>query len=426
MIARISIGHAKLRIRCETSAKGMGIPMETRRDAVVVGGGLAGYAAALGLARAGLDTLLLAPGAQFDRRSTAIIGDSVEYLEGLGIPLRHLSNAQPLEAMRIIDDTRRLFRAPNVEFRASEIDLPSFGYNILNADLGDALRAAAERCTGTLEIRSEPAASIEISDAYATVRCGDASVRCRLLVGADGRKSSIRERSHISVREWAYPQTAIVLNFQHERTHDGTSTEFHTRTGPFTTVPLPGRRSSLVWVETPHVASEIENGTPAELSRMVEERMHSILGAVDVEEGWQAFPLQGAIAGRMTGPRVALVGEAAHVSPPIGAQGLNLGLRDAAALVAAAKRHRDDPGGNAMLADYEGQRRIDVTTRSAAVDWLNRSLLTDLLPIQAARTVALGIVGRSSLLRRALMREGVSPGSSLRFRIRDDQTATAV
>lgn len=399
--------------------------METRRDAVIVGGGLAGYAAALGLARAGLDTLLLAPNASLDRRSTAIIGDSVEFLKELGIPLRSMSSAQPLEAMRIIDDTRRLFRAPSVEFRACEIDLPAFGYNILNADLGEALREAAKRTGANLEIRTEPASAIETSESHVVVRVGDDAVRCRLIVGADGRRSVVRTQSGIATREWTYPQTAIVLNFSHERAHDGISTEFHTRTGPFTTVPLPGRRSSLVWVEAPRAAAEIANAPRAELSRMVEERMHSILGAVDVAEGWQAFPLQGAIADRMVGDRVALVGEAAHVSPPIGAQGLNLGLRDAAALAAAARRHRDDPGGSAMLADYESQRRVDVSTRSAGVDWLNRSLLTDFLPVQAARTVALSLVGRSSLLRRVLMKEGVSPGSSLRLPSRSDRATAA-
>lgn len=388
--------------------------METRRDIVVVGGGLAGYAAALGCARLGLETLLLAPPAPSDGRSTAIIGDSVSYLRGLGIALESLEQAQPLEAMRIVDDTGRLLRAPSVEFRASEIDLPAFGYNVLNADLGAALRKAADEVGSRLEIRSEAAEGLETTADHAILRLANATVRTRLVVGADGRRSVVREHAGISIREWRYPQTAIVLNFAHDKSHDGVSTEFHTRTGPFTTVPLPGRRCSLVWVESPEEALRIQGRSRSDLSRLVEERMHSILGAVEIEDGWQAFPLQGAIASRMTAGRVALVGEAAHVSPPIGAQGLNLGLRDAAALVAALGRHRDDPGGASMLADYEAQRRIDVATRSTGVDWLNRSLLTDLLPVQAARSVALGLVGRSSFLRRLMMREGMSPGSSLR------------
>lgn len=388
--------------------------METRRDAVVVGGGLAGYATALGLAQIGLDTMLVAPTAPEDRRSTAIIGDSIGYLERLGISLPHRSDAQPLEAMRIIDDTRRLFRAPSVEFRASEIDLPAFGYNILNADLAAALRDAAATLSSHLEIVETPASTLAPVVDAAMLQVGDMSIRARLVVGADGRNSLVRTQAGIPVRDWSYPQTAIVLNFSHERGHDAMSTEFHTRTGPFTTVPLPGRRSSLVWVVAPDEADAIRGMPHAEVSRMVEERMHSILGRVEVEDGWQPFPLKGAIAQRMTSDCVALVGEAAHVSPPIGAQGLNLGLRDAEALVGAAERHRDDIGGPAMLADYETRRRIDVLSRSTGVDWLNRSLLTDFLPVQAGRSIALGLMARSPLLRRTLMREGVSPGSAFR------------
>jgi 2-octaprenyl-6-methoxyphenol hydroxylase len=184
-------------------------------------------------------------------------------------------------------------------------------------------------------------------------------------------------------------------------------------TGPFTQVPLPGRMSSLVWVETPEAAELIVDLKPERLERMIEEHLHSILGAVTLAGPVQRFPLSGATATRMTAPRVALVGEAAHVFPPIGAQGLNLGLRDAAAVVAAAAASRDDPGQPSALARYERARHGDVASRTVGVDLLNRSLLAGFLPAQAARTIGLSVLAAVPLLRRFAMREGVSPGAGI-------------
>ncbi len=217
----------------------------------------------------------------------------------------------------------------------------------------------------------------------------------------------------VPIRVWSYPQVALVLNFAHQREHEGVSTEFHTVTGPFTQVPLPGRRSSLVWVETPDAAALLKDLAADRLSLEVERRMHSILGAVEVDGPVQSFPLSGTSVSQLAGRRCALVGEAAHVFPPIGAQGLNLGLRDVETLLACATDHRDDPGGTSMLAAYESRRRADVATRTTAVDLLNRSLLTSFLPVQALRAVGLGTLAAVPTLRHALMREGVEPGSAM-------------
>jgi 2-octaprenyl-6-methoxyphenol hydroxylase len=204
------------------------------------------------------------------------------------------------------------------------------------------------------------------------------------------------------------------LNFAHARPHRDISTEFHTASGPFTVVPLPGNRSSLVCVVEPSEAQRLAALATGALSETVERRAHSILGRVTVEPGRGVFPLAVETARRFAAERVALVGEAAHVVPPIGAQGLNLGLRDAATigeLAVAAHRGAADLGAEAVLARYEQLRRPDVASRTAAIDMLNRSLLVDFLPAQGLRGLGLYLLDRIGPLRRALMREGVAPAA---------------
>jgi len=213
----------------------------------------------------------------------------------------------------------------------------------------------------------------------------------------------------------AYQQSALVLNLAQTRPHHDTSTEFHTESGPFTLVPLPGRRSSLVCVLDPAGAAELFATEDKELAVTLEQRAHSILGPMQVEPGRGLFPLAVETARSFARDRIALVGEAAHVVPPIGAQGLNLGLRDAATLaeiVADARREGTDVGSPGVRALYEMQRRADVTSRRIGIDLLNRSLLADFLAIQGVRGLSLFLVDRIGPLRRALMREGVAPAAS--------------
>jgi 2-octaprenyl-6-methoxyphenol hydroxylase len=183
-------------------------------------------------------------------------------------------------------------------------------------------------------------------------------------------------------------------------------------------VPLPGPRSSLVCVVEPAEAEHLRELDPLALSAQIERRAHSILGKVTVEEGRGVFPLAIESARSFAYNRVALVGEAAHVIPPIGAQGLNLGLRDAATiaeLVVAARRDGADVGAPDLLARYDRMRRVDVTSRTVAVDVLNRSLLSDFLPVQGARGFGLYLLDSIAPLRRAVMREGVEPAAQPRL-----------
>ena len=383
-------------------------------EVAVIGGGPAGLVAAIALVTAGVDTLLIAPTAEPDHRTTALLAGSVTALETLGVWPACAPHAAPLRKICLIDATQRLIRAPEVLFAAAEIDLDAFGHNIENRHLIAALEARAAalklpRIAGAaLSIASDPTG--------VTIKHGDGEARVKLVIGADGRRSLCRAAAGIGTNNRrTYPQTALTLNLAHARPHDDTSTEFHTESGPFTLVPLPGRRSSLVCVLDPAHATELAAMRDAELSAEIERRAHSLFGTMNVEPGRGIFPLAIETADSFARERVALVGEAAHVVPPIGAQGLNLGLRDGAAvaeLVADARRQNIDIGAPQVLARYDTQRRADVTSRSIAVDLLNRSLLTDFLPAQGARGLSLYLVDRIGPLRRALMREGVAPAAS--------------
>jgi 2-octaprenyl-6-methoxyphenol hydroxylase len=382
-------------------------------EVAVIGGGPAGLVSAIALATAGVDTLVVAPRATADHRTTALLSGSVTALETLDAWQACLPYAAPLKRLRIVDDTGRLFRAPEVNFAADEIGLDAFGYNIENRYLLAALEArAAELKLPRIEA---PALAIVPNAGGVTIDYAGGTARVRLAVGADGQRSLCRAAAGISTQRRTYPQIALTLNLAHTRPHDDTSTEFHTESGPFTLVPLPGRRSSLVSVLDPARAAELSALNDAELSIEIERRAHSLLGKMSVEPDRGVFPLAIETADAFAQSRIALVGEAAHVVPPIGAQGLNLGLRDGAAIAeiaADARRQNLDIGAPHILARYDSERGADAMSRAIAVDLLNRSLITDFFPVHGARGLSLYLVDRIGPLRRALMREGVTPAAS--------------
>jgi 2-octaprenyl-6-methoxyphenol hydroxylase len=293
-----------------------------------------------------------------------------------------------------------------VIFHADEIGLEAFGHNLPNRALVAALEAVA--AARNLARLTDRVTGIEPAGDRILLSLADGGpLSARLVVAADGRNSVIRQASGIGTSEWRYEQSALVLNFRHARPHDDISTEFHTEQGPFTLVPLPGERSSLVWVARPEETAERMAMDDAALALAVERRSASILGKVAIDGKRQAFPLSGMMPKRFAAERVALAGEAAHVFPPIGAQGLNLGYRDVAALGDVLGRG-GDPGDARRLAAYERARRGDVFLRTTAVDALNRTLLNGFLPVQAARGLGLFLLDRVPALRRAVMRQGVA------------------
>ena len=382
-------------------------------DVIVVGGGPAGLFAALALKAAGFDVIVLAgprrPG--LDQRTSALLDGSVSALKTLRVWDGIAAKAAPLRVMRLVDDTGRLIRAPLFEGRCEEIGLDAFGYNIANADLNAGLRAAVDRAGIT--VIDAAAEAVALAPDAASVRlAGGRTLEARLVAGADGRASLVRAAAGIETIETRYPQTAVTANFSHSRPHDDVSTEFHTPSGPFTLVPLPGQRSSLVCVVTPSEARRLLELDDAAFGREIARRSQAILGKIVADPGRGRFDLAIVTPKRFGIARAALVGEAAHVVPPIGAQGLNLGLRDGAALadcLADARAAGADIGGDATMAAYDRARRADIVSRSAAIHALNRSLLSDFMPVHGLRGLGLWLMDQVGPLRRAFMREGLQP-----------------
>ncbi|HXF53850.1 MAG TPA: FAD-dependent monooxygenase [Hyphomicrobiaceae bacterium] len=382
-------------------------------ECVVVGGGPAGLAAAAAVAAIGADVCLVAPAAQKgDVRTAALVPASIEFLKNIKAwdGLARLS--APLAGIRIVDDTGGLLRAPEVLFRARDIGGEALGHNVPNAALTAALREAIRASVPIIE---DVAEGLEAGTGGITIHLvSGRRIRARLAIAADGRNSRCRQAAKIPVRRWTYEQAAIAASLAHGRSHDDISTEFYRPAGPLTTVPLPGLASSLVWVERTATAARLAALTEASFRAALEGRLQGLLGVVGAIGPRQVFPLSGLLAERMGQDRVALIGEAAHVLPPIGAQGLNLALADAAVLadvLADARRKGGDIGGAGTLEAYHRARARQVAARSMAADALNRSLTLNLLPVDLARGLGLHMLAAFPALRRSLIRRGLEPAA---------------
>lgn len=386
----------------------------------VVGGGLSGLTAALALApwaRASNQRIALVAARQRgeDGRTTALLRPSIDVLDQLGVWEGVEQQSAPLATMRLIDDTDRLFRAPLAEFHASEIGQTCFGYNVPNSALLNAMEHRIGENT-VIDWIDSTAETAEIFDDCAQIRLADgAAMSADFAIAADGRGSLLRQAAGIGVKSWHYPQTALVLNFSHELPHGGASNEFHTPTGPFTQVPLPPtdshrNRSSLVWVIDPSQRETIMTRTRQENERAVEKGLHSIVGKVTIESEIQSFDLSGFVARRFALGRTFLVGETGHAFPPIGAQGFNLSLRDVEALAKVFHGAGESPDPETLTARYHRSRSADVVSRTYAVDAMNRSLLSDFLPVQFARSAAIATLSGLSPLRKLAMRLGMGEG----------------
>jgi 2-octaprenyl-6-methoxyphenol hydroxylase len=382
-------------------------------DVAVIGGGPAGLAAAIALAETGANTALIARRTPYaDNRTTALLGGSVDFLRQVEVWPRCEDKAAALQTMRLVDDTGRLIRAPEVRFSCDEIGLDAFGYNIDNRSLMVALEDRAAEFSNLTRFDDE-AETVSPQDADVAIRTrAGQSLAARLVVGADGRQSLCREAAGIEVKRRDLDQAALTFNISHSRPHRNISTEFHTPHGPCVFVPLPGDRCSVVWVTAPKEAERLMALSEDELSVAAEAQSHSILGRIAVEPGRHVFPLAIEQPRQFARNRIALIGEAAHVLPPIGAQGLNMGLRDAADIgdiVRDAMGVGEDPGAPQVLNRYHSARRADVASRTFAIDMANRSLLSDFVALQSLRAAGLNLIGSLGPLRRFAMREGLAP-----------------
>jgi 2-octaprenyl-6-methoxyphenol hydroxylase len=244
---------------------------------------------------------------------------------------------------------------------------------------------------------------------------GGQTLTSRLVLAADGRHSPLRQAAGIGTVSWSYDQTAIAVSFAHSQAHHGISSEYHKEAGPFTTVPLPGKRSSLVWMERPARAQALMQLDGSALAAEIQAMSHGELGLVSDLGPRQSFPMSGARAETFARHRVMLLGEAAHIVPPIGAQGLNMSFRDAndaVALMTAARDSSEDFGSDRVLSDYDARRQRDVRPRQAVIDLMNRSLLSGYLPMDAGRAAGLAAPASIGPLRRFAMKVGLGTAAS--------------
>lgn len=387
-------------------------------DVLVSGGGIAGLIAAAAFGAAGHSVLCVDPappvtdeGAEgADLRSTAFLNPSIPVLAGAGLWERLAPHATPLQVMRIIDaggpePQARLSR----DFDAAEISDQPFGWNLPNWLLK---REISARLAGLQNTRFQPGtgtAGLLLRDSEALVSLTDGSrVRARLVIGADGRYSAVRQALGIGTRTIRYGQKALAFAVTHSRPHDNVSTEIHRSGGPFTLVPLPdrdGRHSSaVVWMERGPETARLRALPREEFEVELNRRSAGVLGHLSQATRLTEWPIISQIADRFTGPRSALIAEAAHVVPPIGAQGLNMSLADLKALVELSG---DRPGERAGLDSYERRRRPEALARLMGIDALNRASMISARPLRDLRAAALGSLYAAAPVRKLLMRAGL-------------------
>ncbi|MDC9826070.1 FAD-dependent monooxygenase [Devosia sp. ZB163] len=361
--------------------------MSARYDAIVVGGGLAGVAAAVAVAKAGLNTLHLAPKGPPDRRTSALMGPSVDYLRSAGLIDRPADIGHPLTQIRIIDATDRLIRAPETLFDSSDAGLPAFGWNFPNIKLLEAFETARSRLAN-LETREVALSGIErTTDSWQLTLADGELVEAPLVVGSDGKKSLVRVATDFRAREHGFTQAALVCDLELARPLGGASVEFHYEQGPFTLVPAGGSRANLVWIDDREVLKAAQAAGPEGLRTTFLAKSQRLFGDIQLLTPAHMFLLSTLTVQRAGMNGIVLAGEAAHAFPPIGAQGLNLGLRDVADLAAAlAAADRSQPSwAIAVSEDYSRRRADDLERTGGMVDTLFRSLLSDYLPAQALR-----------------------------------------
>lgn len=386
----------------------------SEHDVIVAGAGPAGLAAACLLALDGRRVALVAreQGDASDPRTVALMQPSIRLLMHLGLwPGTLKDNTQPLRKLRLVDDTGALFKAPTITFDPAELGEEAFGWNFPLGLLIPALFARARELG--VDFTGADAARADTGSGAVSVTTTDGRrIEARVALAADGRNSLLREAAHIRTNRWAYEQTALATSFAHSGPHDGISTEYHKSAGPFTTVPMPGNRSALVWMERPARAAELMALSDSELAAEIQIGTHGELGRVFDVGPRRLFPMQGLVARDFARNRIILIGEAAHVVPPIGAQGLNMSLRDAAQ-AADLMEGEEDPGNAEVMSSYDALRRRDVQPRQQVIDLMNRSLLSGFMALETGRAAGITLLSQFGPLRRAAMSYGLAPSAGL-------------
>lgn len=385
-------------------------------DAVVVGGGLGGAAAALGLSAAGLSVVMLDAGddapedaAAFDGRAYAVALGPQRFWRAVGVWDRVADEAEPMVDILVSDGRVGEGASPlflHLDHREMEEGL--YGYMVEDRHLRPAALAALEADPRIARRRGArvAAARYEPGRAVATLEDG-AEVAGRLIVACDGRESRLREAAGIGRVHWRYDQMGLVSCVGHEKPHHGVAHELFLPSGPFAILPLRGDRSSLVWTERRGEAERIHALDDDAYLAALEARFGDFLGALTLEGKRWIYPLHLSLAHDYVRPRLALTGDAAHAVHPIAGQGLNMGVRDAAALaevLAEARRRGEDVGALEVLKRYQAWRRFDATAFGLGMDALNRLFSNDIAPVRLVRDLGIAAVNRAPGLKRMFMK----------------------
>jgi 2-octaprenyl-6-methoxyphenol hydroxylase len=381
-------------------------------DVIIAGGGITGLSLALALRQGagGLEVILCDPNpaGREEGRASAIVAGGRRMLTELGAWQAIAADAQPIHGMEITDSRLEDWVRPAfLTFDGEVAPDDPFAHIVENAALAKALHEACAKA-GVRMVGTTVKRFAEGPDGLDVTLGNGERYRAGLLVAADGARSALRQFAGIGWVGHGYGQSGIVATIRHERPHEGRAVQHFLPSGPFARLPLTGNRSSIVWTEPTRDAETLLALHEDDIAEEVERRFGRELGPIALETPPRAFPLHVGMARRFVGKRLALVGDAAHVVHPLAGLGLNLGLRDVAALAEAVIDHVRlglPPGDPLVLSRYERARRFDTMTLGVATDGLNALFSNDRLPIRLARDLGLGLVDRMPGLKRFFMRE---------------------